>query len=689
MNKCVFTRVPKLLFFVITCTILSSCLAMDQEPNQQNPEQQKQATKELGEQKKFDQWKQLCDKLPKYGDVSAREKYKHTPLTRKEFEQTIKQLIVTMQKSPFANSDNWVYADAPEQEYFECNDEKNRDDFFVQKLVADENIQVSIHADIHADIHSTVAYINNLVKKGWIDNNFVITNPHAYLVFLGDYSDRGNYGSEVLYTIARLKIANPKQVILLRGNHEDVRLNDQYGLIRTIRRKEFIPPRTYLSYLGDYTEQGYYSQQAFLTSKQAKNAYYYKDGELLAKFGFTHKEAKKLLNTMYRMMPAALYIGRAAKNSNSSTDDYALLCHGGIEPRFNPHPLLADKRNDVFQWIGVLNIAWLSQELQKLLIQDAGIFESGRLPFGFTWNDFLLDKKATAKDTRTRGLAFGMEISKKLLKECGSAPDNYRVKCMFRGHQHSGEMLQKMLENNGLYNLWADVQFSKNWPATNLAHTLPVWILNVSPCSLYGSRKGYNYDTSVILHLNGQYEQWNLELENTIVFPPKKKIEDENTQKEKQNQENIKKEEKKKTQVLKSAVKISGAVAGLMLAKKAWKTYKNNNNNNDNNNNNNNDGSGGQNPKRTNNYTTRRYHTYGKPAWKPNLQHMHYTQPMINIFDIKNYKNNFEQYSLEQEIQSSCTMNYQPPILPVSNLENMGVMSKALSKILPYFKKYK
>jgi diadenosine tetraphosphatase ApaH/serine/threonine PP2A family protein phosphatase len=40
------------------------------------------------------------------------------------------------------------------------------------------------------------------------------------LIFLGDYGDRGARSTEVYYTILKLKLAFPEQVILLRGNHE-------------------------------------------------------------------------------------------------------------------------------------------------------------------------------------------------------------------------------------------------------------------------------------------------------------------------------------------------------------------------------------------------------------------------------------------------------------------------------------
>jgi len=40
------------------------------------------------------------------------------------------------------------------------------------------------------------------------------------LIFLGDYADRGDKPAEVYYAVLNLKLAFPKQVVLLRGNHE-------------------------------------------------------------------------------------------------------------------------------------------------------------------------------------------------------------------------------------------------------------------------------------------------------------------------------------------------------------------------------------------------------------------------------------------------------------------------------------
>ena len=40
------------------------------------------------------------------------------------------------------------------------------------------------------------------------------------------------YGVEVLYTMLRLKVANPDHVFIARGNHEDVSLVARYGFLQ-------------------------------------------------------------------------------------------------------------------------------------------------------------------------------------------------------------------------------------------------------------------------------------------------------------------------------------------------------------------------------------------------------------------------------------------------------------------------
>ena len=69
--------------------------------------------------------------------------------------------------------------------------------------------------DLHGDLESLIAILQS---SGFTRK--MAERQDAALIFLGDYGDRGARSTEVYYTILKLKLAFPEQVILLRGNHE-------------------------------------------------------------------------------------------------------------------------------------------------------------------------------------------------------------------------------------------------------------------------------------------------------------------------------------------------------------------------------------------------------------------------------------------------------------------------------------
>ncbi|GMT09553.1 hypothetical protein PFISCL1PPCAC_850, partial [Pristionchus fissidentatus] len=81
-----------------------------------------------------------------------------------------------------------------------------------------------------ADIHGQLYDLDRVFKADSVDGKpgYECTK---YL-FLGDYVDRGAMSLEVVMSLFILKILYPDRIILLRGNHEFVRINIQYGFMK-------------------------------------------------------------------------------------------------------------------------------------------------------------------------------------------------------------------------------------------------------------------------------------------------------------------------------------------------------------------------------------------------------------------------------------------------------------------------
>ncbi len=98
---------------------------------------------------------------------------------------------------------------------------------YVTKLDGETGNICCFIGDLHGDVHSLLRTLWRLGALGFIDKNFKITKKNFYLIFLGDYVDRGRYGAEVFYTLMRLKCAKWGQVYLNRGNHEVKGMNER------------------------------------------------------------------------------------------------------------------------------------------------------------------------------------------------------------------------------------------------------------------------------------------------------------------------------------------------------------------------------------------------------------------------------------------------------------------------------
>jgi len=89
------------------------------------------------------------------------------------------------------------------------------------------NEQWGIFGDIHGQYDDMVAMLTSFTND-WTNKQKVEGLKMRYL-FLGDYVDRGAHSLEVVMSLLCWKILAPKQVYMLRGNHEILTVNGRYG----------------------------------------------------------------------------------------------------------------------------------------------------------------------------------------------------------------------------------------------------------------------------------------------------------------------------------------------------------------------------------------------------------------------------------------------------------------------------
>ncbi|MFA6066069.1 MAG: metallophosphoesterase [Candidatus Babeliaceae bacterium] len=424
----------------------------------------------------FAAWKYVCDN----------NKYPATPLNFEEFKKTITDFCELQNK--MLNAGPWLDT---QPTFLEIKHTVTGFHPWIEKKVLPAGVQLLFHADIHGDSVSLLKYLLVYVD---LESDFKLSNPNQYFIFLGDYSDRGMAGAEVLYTLLRLKLANPDHVILLRGNHEDVAINESYGFLDELKEK-------------------------------------FKAIKL--------RDFSKVLNTCYSYMPVALFLG--IKNTNANYINYLLCCHGGLEIGYQPQKLLESPNKNSYQLITSLSPIATIQQIPELIKAPGEYFSQNfyesdpatensiqkltqTLPkkdklkepadIGFLWSDFEVDQKKPLlySSKRGAGLIYGKNITEALLESYGSA--DYSVVGIMRGHQQSGSqtpMMHSILANKGVSTLWQN-QNPKALPKINLYKNI-VCTFNVTP-EIYGAGR-FDYDThGIVITSNEPFAQWKFEIKN-------------------------------------------------------------------------------------------------------------------------------------------------------------------------------
>lgn len=407
----------------------------------------------------FYEWKEACDRLPKFNEY-ARSKNK-TVLSTAMITDQIDRFFKTMKQH--ISKISWVNGSKP------ITIPSTNFQAYVEKLILPEDAVVAIHGDFHGDINAINRFLTTFAERGYLDplDPFKIKADNFYILFLGDYVDRGWYGAEVLYTVLRLKNENPDRVFFTRGNHEDMQLNAYYEF-----RSEL--------------------QQKFSSSIVGK------------------------VQALYNVLPLALYIGV----KDDLHYNYIQCCHGGIEIGYNPRRLLESSYDHAAQCIDIL----MRKNGFKIL-DPFGVdplkdyFQNNKkidTSNGFMWSDFFADHNAGISlsprdDYQGLMFVYGKRETQLLLRQWSN--DRHTIRAIFRAHQHSDQgMYDRFLNNDhlghaqdkGVAKLWIENDCHRNYAA--LLDDIAVVTFSVAPETGYG----WPFHSFGELHIKPDYKDWRL-----------------------------------------------------------------------------------------------------------------------------------------------------------------------------------
>jgi hypothetical protein len=310
------------------------------------------------------------------------------------------------------------------------NDLKNElDDPFALKISINSGGMAYFWGDLHGDVAALAIALKKLKDDRVIDDAFAIIAPDTYFFFLGDMVDRGAYQTDLLSLIFILAAQNMGKVFLIRGNHEDLIMNNSFGFINQLKRL-----------------YGYYDPSKILPKNNP--------------IFFT-------ISLLYNLMPDVAFVG--------CNNNYLQCCHGGLEILYNPKELLAQSEKLEYQLIKKPITFDDNPFLKNTIDFDAskhlGIHTSAlghfsgksfklaepftKSELGFLWGDFNNDSSnnyATYHEPN-RGLFSGKIFTQKVLNYYSS--DTIRVRGIMRAHQHNPTLPGIFTQaNTGVYPMW-------------------------------------------------------------------------------------------------------------------------------------------------------------------------------------------------------------------------------------------
>jgi hypothetical protein len=112
---------------------------------------------------------------------------------------------------------------------------------YVKKVLLDAREKIIIFGDNHGSFHTFYRNMLRLHLLGIIDMEHYTINPNYRILFLGDIVDRGIYALEILSILFEFMIRDTEyRLIINRGNHEELIINENYGFKNEVISKHSI-----------------------------------------------------------------------------------------------------------------------------------------------------------------------------------------------------------------------------------------------------------------------------------------------------------------------------------------------------------------------------------------------------------------------------------------------------------------
>lgn len=337
---------------------------------------------------------------------------------------------------------------------------------FVRRIEVEIGDTIIMIGDLHGSIHSLLRNLLRLKHMGMLSDSWKIMQSSVSFLFLGDLVDRGSYGVEVWATVMRLYAANPDNIMVVRGNHEERGTWQAYTFLQELNQKfpkhilalkmftvfcERLPHAIYMAHdpheeapetesvrdnlmnteqislrmvtsdpllehvTSDVFTEESESQSTNVGTEKAKKKGKGKGIQYRGKNAGGQMKKMKRPQINWRVQNAQQIMDHVS-SAPPLKGEWVQCCHGGIEPRFNPRPLL-------------------QSTCQFSTTGPGHPWFEGRTYEGLNWSDWtginhVAKERFSSTDPRGGKSGFLVDIP-----DTSFYSEHVGIKAFFRGHQ--------------------------------------------------------------------------------------------------------------------------------------------------------------------------------------------------------------------------------------------------------------